>query len=122
MIIGIGTDIVEISRIKKTLENDKFIKRVFTEAEIRFAEKTERQVEIYAGTFASKEAVSKALGTGLRKFNLIDIEVLRDELGKPYVILHKNAKTLFDKLKAKELFLSISHSNVNCVSFCVIEG
>ncbi len=122
MIIGIGTDIVEISRLGKSLENDKFIKRVFTESEISFAEKTERQMEIYAGTFASKEAVAKALGTGIREFNFKDIEVLRDELGKPYVILHKNARIISENLLAKNIFLSISHTDKNCIAFCVMEG
>ncbi len=122
MVLGIGTDLLEISRIEKSIENEKFIQRIFTKSEVDFAEKTARKGEIYAGSFASKEAVSKALGTGIRGFNFRDIEILREESGKPYVKLHNGAKILADEFAVKNIFLSITHTVENCLAFCVIEG
>ncbi len=122
MVLGIGTDLVEISRIEKSIENEKFIKRIFTESEIELAEETGRVSEVYAGNFASKEAVSKALGTGFRGFNFRDIEVLRDEYGKPIVKLHNGAQKKAESLGASKFFLSITHTDNDCLAFCVIEG
>ena len=82
MILGIGNDIVEIARIEKAISNEKFKKRVYTEKEIEITEKKGSK----AARFSAKEAISKALGTGVRDFNLTDIEILNDELGKPYVV------------------------------------
>ncbi len=121
MLLGIGTDILEIKRMEKSISNDRFIERVFTKKEIEFAEKTSRRNEIYAGTFCSKEAISKALGTGIRGFKLTDIEILRDELGKPFVNYHGEAKKIVENMRVENTFLSISHSDTNCVAFCVLE-
>ncbi len=122
MIIGIGVDIIEISRFESKLDDLKFLERIFTEHEVDFSEKTKRKAEIYAGTFSSKEAVSKALGTGVRGFSFKDIEIIRDELGKPQVVLHRKAKALAEELGVKKIFLSISHTDNNCTAFCVLEG
>lgn len=121
MIIGIGTDILEIDRLKRSLERDGFVKRIFTEREIAFAEKA-RSLEIYAGTFSAKEAVAKALGTGFRSFGPREIEILRDEFGKPYVHLQGEARLLAENLGCENVFLSISHSAKHSVAICVIEG
>lgn len=88
----IGIDIVEISRIEKSVQRDSFLKRVFTENEIAYAE----NAQSLAGIFAAKEAYFKALGTGIT-FPLTDIEILHNENGKPYI----NGKEKCD--------LSISH-------------
>ena len=93
MIVGIGTDLIEIERIKKACEKEAFLVRVYTEEERRQAG---GKVSRLAGDFAVKEAVSKVFGTGFRGFGLLDIEVLRDELGKPWVRLHGGAKKLAD--------------------------
>ena len=84
MILGVGTDLVEISRIERACRKDHFVKGVFTDRESRQAMGSASKL---AGSFAVKEAVAKALGTGFRTFMPIDVEVLRDPLGKPYVIL-----------------------------------
>ena len=76
MILGIGNDVVEIARIEKAISNEKFIKRVYTEKEIEIIEKKGNKIASYAGRFSAKEAISKALGTGIRDFNLTDIEIL----------------------------------------------
>ena len=91
MIIGIGTDIIEIERIEIAVKRTKgFINKLFTENEINIFESRGFKSEVIAGNFAAKEAVSKALGTGFRGFGVKDIEILRDELGKPVVNLNSN--------------------------------
>lgn len=107
MILGLGNDIVEISRIAKAISNEKFLKRVYTEKEIEVIEKKGDRAASYAGRFSAKEAISKAMGTGVRDFNLTDIEILNDELGKPYVVFKNNLR---EKMKSMYVELSISHS------------
>ena len=92
-IYGIGTDIIEISRIETSINRTKtFKEKVYTKNEIEHIEKKRNPYASYAGRFAAKEAVSKALGTGVRNFSLRDIEILNDELGKPNIILYNNLK------------------------------
>lgn len=76
----IGTDIVKISRIEKSIKSDAFLKKVFTEREREYCKSSEN----FAGIFACKEAYSKALGTGI-KMPLTDIEILHNDNGKPYI-------------------------------------
>ena len=89
MILGVGTDLVEIDRMRKACEKEYFVSRTFTEAESRQAGGSASKL---AGSFAVKEAVAKVFGTGFRTFMPGDIEVLRDELGKPYVMLYGKAE------------------------------
>ena len=117
MILGIGNDIVEISRIEKAISNEKFIKRVYTEKEIEFIEKKGNKASSYAGRFSAKEAISKAIGTGVRDFNLTDIEILNDELGKPYVVF-KNI--LEDRMAEMKMEISISHSKEYATAVAVM--
>ena len=80
-ILDIGVDIIEIYRIKELLDkNPRFLEKMFTSKEIEYFESKGFKAETIAGNFAAKEAISKSIGTGIRKFNLRDIEVLRDEL------------------------------------------
>lgn len=79
MIIGIGVDIIEIARIKEAVElNESFIEKLFSKNEIEYLQTRNLRAEYIAGRFAAKEAVSKALGTGFRGFNMKDIEVDRN--------------------------------------------
>ena len=89
MILGTGCDLVEIERMKKACEKEAFLSRVYTERERRQAG---GKASVLAGDFAVKEAVAKVFGTGFRDFMPGDIEVLRDELGKPYVNLYGRAR------------------------------
>lgn len=85
---GIGIDIIEVARIKALIEKygDKFYQRILTEAEINYCKSFKYPEIRFAGRFASKEAYSKAIGTGLSKFfRWKDIEILNDKLGKPYI-------------------------------------
>ena len=106
MIYGIGNDVVEVSRIKKALENPKFKERVYTESEVDLIELKGGKWESYAGRFAAKEAVSKAFGTGVRDFNFSDIEIINDSFGKPIVSLKNGLGNMYNKFRIE---LSISH-------------
>lgn len=127
MIIGIGADIIEIERVRQAIQNNKkFISKLFTEKEIDYFISRNMNSEVIAGNFAAKEAVSKALGTGIRGFSFKDIEILRNELGKPEVILHNGAKSIGNKLvgnnNSLRVHLSISHNNSNAIAYSVLEG
>ncbi|MCL2235263.1 MAG: holo-ACP synthase, partial [Defluviitaleaceae bacterium] len=83
MILGIGTDIVEVARFEKPINNPAFLKRCYTAGEIQYC--TPRGVATFAGLFAAKEAVAKALGTGFRGFSPADIEIVHSDAGQPLV-------------------------------------
>lgn len=105
-ILGLGNDIVEISRIERAILKKGFLEKVFTEKEIELMKSKGNRVESYAGRFSAKEAISKAFGTGVRGFKLTDIEILNDDLGKPIVSLKGILKEREKKVKIE---LSISH-------------
>ncbi|WP_319204439.1 holo-ACP synthase [uncultured Ilyobacter sp.] len=117
-ITGIGNDIVEIDRIKKAIvKNSRFKDRVYTSKEIDYLEKKSDPYPGYAGRFAAKEAVSKAMGTGVRGFNLCDIEVVNDSLGKPEV---KFYGALEEKYKEFRVMLTISHSREYATAMAIL--
>lgn len=119
MLTGVGCDLIEIERMKKACEKEAFLLRVYTEEERRQAD---GRLSVLAGTFAVKEAVAKVLGTGFRTFMPKDIEVLRDDLGKPYVVLHGNAKKLAEEKQLKRIEVSISDTKELAMAFAVGEG
>lgn len=122
MIIGVGTDIVQIERIKKSVIRTKsFMIKAFTEDELAYIEEKNNRYESIAGLFAAKEAVSKAIGTGFRQFSLHDIEILHDELGKPKINLDSKIINNFS-LEKCIVHVSISHSADNAIAFAVLEG
>lgn len=118
MIIGIGTDILEIHRMETTRRTGT-LERIFTEEERRQAS---GRASMLAGDFACKEAVAKCFGTGFRGFRPADIEVLRDALGKPYAVLHNGAEERFRALHGKSIHLSISDTKELVTAFAVLEG
>lgn len=127
MIIGIGVDIIEIERVRQAIQNNKnFLSKLFTEREIDYFISRNMNSEVIAGNFAAKEAVSKALETGIRGFSFKDIEILRNELGKPEVILHNGANLIGNKLvgnnNSLRVHLSISHNNSSAIAYSVLEG
>ncbi len=119
MLTGVGCDLIEIERVKKACEKEAFLLRVYTEEERRQAD---GRISVLAGTFAVKEAVAKVLGTGFRTFMPKDVEVLRDELGKPYVILHGNAEKVAKEKLLKRIEVSISDTKEFVMAFAVGEG
>jgi holo-[acyl-carrier protein] synthase len=106
-----GIDIIEIKRIEKVFGSHKnFIRRVYTSDEVEYCQSKRNCYQHYAVRFASKEAVLKAFGTGLRdRMKWTDIETLNDELGKPYVNLYGRAKELAMEKNIGEISVSLSH-------------
>lgn len=119
LIIGIGTDIIEIERIKKACDKDAFLSYVYTEKERELIAKNKKSA---AGNWCVKEAVVKAFGTGFRGCKAREIEVLRDEKGKPIVNLYGGAKEIAERLQIKRIFASISDTKEVVTAFVVAEG
>ena len=121
MIVGIGNDIIEIERIEKAILKEGFKNKVYTERELENIEKRGNRTETYAGIFSAKEAISKAIGTGVREFSLIDLEILNDDLGKPYVVVsEKLDKILKNKKENYQIEISISHSKKYATAMAII--
>ena len=118
----IGVDLVSVERFRKVLDRhgERLFARVFTERERTLCSGDTRRL---AGRFASKEAVSKALGTGIGHLGISfqDIEIDADDMGAPIVLLHGAAKTRFSALGGMSVALSISHEDEYAVAFCVVE-
>ena len=108
--IGIGVDIVENKRIKKSIKNKKFIYRIFSKKEIEKSKKIKNKTNYFAKRFAAKESLSKAMGTGFRKgLNFKDISIRNDKYGKPQYQLNSNVKKLiYSKFKVKKIKISLS--------------
>ncbi len=108
------------ARIKKAIDRTNgFIEKIFTDKEITLFKSKNMRLEVIAGNFAAKEAISKSLGTGIRGFSLKEIEVLRDDLGKPIVFFSDNIEKLIGK--GYKLNLSISHNNTSAIAFAILE-
>ena len=121
MIIGIGNDIIEIERIEKAISKEGFKNKVYTQRELENIEKRGNRTETYAGIFSAKEAISKAIGTGVREFSLTDLEILNDDLGKPYVVVsEKLDKILRNKKEDYQIEISISHSKKYAIAMAII--
>ena len=121
MIVGIGNDIIEIERIEKAILKEGFKNKVYTQRELENIEKRGNRTETYAGIFSAKEAISKAIGTGVREFSLTDLEILNDDLGKPYVVVsEKLDKILRNKKENYQIEISISHSKKYATAIAII--
>ena len=122
MILGVGTDIVEVERIQKAMERDAFKAKIFTEREIEYCDKASK-AQGYAARFAAKEAFFKALGTGWRdKMIITEVEVLNDELGKPSITLTGETLRVFQQKGGSTIHVSLSHVKENALAFVVIES
>lgn len=121
MIKGTGIDMTEVERIKKNLSFEKFINKIYSKDEVEYLETRKFNAQTAAGMFAAKEAVSKCLGTGFTNFGPCHIEILKDEMGKPYVKLLGNALKKAQQLEIKNIHVSISHTAEYAIAFCVAE-
>ena len=113
MILGTGVDLAEVPRIKASIERfgEKFIRRIYTPAEIAYVERKANKFERYAARFAAKEAGMKAIGTGWRRgVTWQDFEVANLPSGKPTLLLHGVAADFAGKLGVKNISLSITHT------------
>jgi holo-[acyl-carrier protein] synthase len=116
-----GVDIMEVSRIERaaTRHGERFYRRFFTDAE---RNRCGERFPALAARFAAKEAVSKALGTGIGDMNWTDIEVVNDERGRPEVVLHGTAAEIATSLGLREWSLSLSHTHEHAIAFVVATG
>ncbi len=121
MIFGIGSDIIEIERVGKSILKEEFKQKLYSEREIAYCE-ANRKAESYAARFAGKEAFFKALGTGWRDgLILTEVEILNDELGKPYIELSGKTKEIVEAKGVKHIHISLSHSKENAIAYVVLE-
>lgn len=122
MIVGVGCDIIEIERIARAIKSESFIRRVFTAEEAAYCQRRGQQAAAsFAARFAAKEAVLKALGTGLREGSLQEIAVDNDGLGKPLVQLSGNFAMLAKQLRVKNIQISLSHSRELATAYVIME-
>lgn len=122
-VVGNGIDIVETGRIRKAVEQGKesFLKRIFTENELKYANSHKYIYERLAARFAAKEAVLKAFDSGRAKFmRLKDVEIFNDENGKPYVEVHGETKKLKDKDNIDKILISMSHTKKYAVANAIL--
>ncbi|HZX48836.1 MAG TPA: holo-ACP synthase [Nitrospirota bacterium] len=125
MIIGIGIDIVDISRIKEAEKRwgQRFLERVFTEGEIKYAMLNVSPHPRLAARFAVKEAMSKAIGTGITGgITWRDTEVISRDSGRPEILLHGKLRKLAESMGVKGIHVSISHDGDHAVAQVVLEG
>ena len=125
MIIGYGIDLVKIERIEKIIKKwgDNFIFRIFTSLEKEYCEKKKgNKYQSYAGKFAAKEALLKALGLGLREANWKEIEIKNDELGQPIIDTYGKLKIIASTKGVSKYFVSISHAKEYAIAQVILEG
>jgi holo-[acyl-carrier protein] synthase len=124
LIVGLGVDIAEVPRIQAAIERhgQSFLRRVFTPNEIEYCERFKNKFERYAGRFAAKEAAMKALGTGWRRgIRWVDLEVGREQSGRPTMALAGEAAKIAAHLGVKRISLSITHTEAQALAQVIFE-
>ncbi len=125
-VIGNGVDIVENSRIQKSIRNINFIKRIYSTYEIDQSRSIKNKVGFFAKRFAAKEAFVKSLGTGFRKgINFSDISIVNNRQGKPDIKINSKIKLIIRKkinIKKFNIFLSLSDEKTHSIAFVVLSG
>ena len=124
-ILGIGVDIVENYRITKSLKNNLFVKRIFSNSEILTAKNLKDKKNYYSKRFAAKEAFTKAIGTGFRNnLNFKDISIVNNEMGKPSFLISEKIKKIIKKefnVSSFNFFLSISDEKKYSIAFVILQ-
>ena len=125
-ILGIGVDVIDNKRMKFLIRKKDFIKRIFSQNEIKFSKKIIQKTNYFAKRYAAKEALSKALGIGFRNdLNFKDIEILNDKIGKPYYLKSKKITNIISKkfkTKRYNLFLSITDEKDYSIAFTILQS
>jgi len=124
MIFGIGTDLVEVSRVEKILQKwgDKFLTKVYSQNEIDYCKKKAFPSIHFAARFAVKESFLKSLGIGLGMgVNLRDIEVVNNQQGSPVLNVHESIKARLDNLGINKIHISITHTREHAQAIVVLE-
>ena len=124
-ILGIGVDIIENSRIKKSIKNNLFLKKVFSTSELLQIKSIKDKTSFYAKRFAAKEAFAKSIGTGFRKnLNFKDISIANDKFGKPYFIINQKIEKIVKKqfnTSSFNFFLSISDEKKYSIAYVILQ-
>ena len=124
-ILGIGVDIIENNRIKKSIKNKRFINRIFTSKEILISKKFKDKTNYYSKRFAAKEAFVKAIGTGFtNNINFKDICIINDQFGKPIFVISAKIKNIIKtqfKTKTFNFFLSISDEKKYSIAYVILQ-
>jgi holo-[acyl-carrier protein] synthase len=121
-IAGLGTDIVECVRIRKMIADhgELFLQRVYTDKEIRYCQARRQAAEHFAGRWAAKEAVLKALGTGWRRgISWRDVEIRNDPSGQPKVAVRGEAKEIAKRMQLKDILITISHCRQFATAYAI---
>jgi holo-[acyl-carrier protein] synthase len=124
-IVGIGTDIIECLRIAQMIERhgELFIGRVYTPQEIQYCQSRKQATQHFAGRWAAKEAVLKAMGTGWRRgISWRDVEIRNELGGKPIVSLRGGARDVVEKLGIGQMLVSISHCRSHATAYAIAIG
>jgi len=124
MILGTGIDIIEVERIRTSLEKfgDRFCERILLPDEMAYCKLHARPAPFVAARFAAKEAISKAFGTGIGgKLGWQDMEIKRKDSGEPYIVLHGKGEELFKSRGASRLHISISHTEQYAAVVAILE-
>lgn len=113
-----GIDMIEVARIERAIDRhgERFFRRLFTPQEITCCK---GRANSLAGRLAAKEAVAKALGTGIGDFEWVDVEIVCDDRGRPELLLHNQARALADKQGLVEWSISISHTDTYAIALAV---
>jgi holo-[acyl-carrier protein] synthase len=125
MILGTGIDIIEVARIAASFEKfgERFVNRILLADEIAYCLSHKRPAPFLAVRFAAKEAVSKAFGTGIgAALGWQDIEIRRKESGEPFVVLHGQGRELLAVRGARQLHISLSHTEHYAAATAILEG
>ena len=121
-ILGLGVDLVEVARLEQSIarHGERFLQRVFTEGEIAYCAGMKQAAPFYAARFAAKEAVAKALGTGIgAACGWLEIEVRRKASGEPFVVLHGAAAATAQRLGIASVLLSLSHAEHYAIAHAI---
>lgn len=123
MILGLGIDIVEVSRLEKWLNDKKLLERFFNKEELEYVlSKRDGAAPSLAVRFAAKEAFGKALGTGLAGIELKDIAVVNDKIGRPFLKLFGTALQALKEKGGADIHLSLTHEKTTAAAVVIIEG
>ena len=125
MILGTGIDIIEVARIASSYKKfgERFVNRILLPDEIAYCLTHKNPAPFLAVRFAAKEAISKAFGTGIgAALGWQDMEIRKKESGEPYVVMHGKGRELFEARGAKQLLVSLSHTEHYAAATAVLEG
>ena len=124
MILGIGVDLIQVARMNHWVSQGGLIERFFHHKEVDDAASRGEaaMAASLAARYAAKEALAKAIGTGLKHFKLREVQVVNDPHGKPEILLHGEAAKIMEEFGGKRIHLSLTHELDNAIAMVVIEG